>query len=260
MLTVENSSFVANEAGSAAGLYGKKLTLRDSTFSNNTAEKNGGGVILGVDGYNDGFRHTIENSTFSGNSAGHGGGVYNVGELTVRNSTFHSNAATIGSGGGLNTNGGHDYVGYTTIESSTFSGNTAERQGGGLYNPYSDEHRHLAVRATIVAGNTAPQGPDVRGQATSDGYNLIGDTSGSTGFNPTDLQNVDPVLDPEGPQDNGGPTRTIALQPGSPAIDAVTTGCPPPETDQRGIARPQNGDGDATAVCDIGAFERRSSE
>jgi hypothetical protein len=60
--------------------------------------------------------------------------------------------------------------------------------------------------------------------------------------------NQDPLLDPAGLQDNGGPTQTIALQPGSPAIDAAVA-CPPPATDQRGVARPQG------AACDIGAFE-----
>ena len=48
---------------------------------------------------------------------------------------------------------------------------------------------------------------------------------------------------------NGGPTLTHALVPGSPALDAVATGCPPPTTDQRGVARPQG------ARCDIGAVE-----
>jgi hypothetical protein len=49
--------------------------------------------------------------------------------------------------------------------------------------------------------------------------------------------------------DNGGPTQTHALLPGSPAIDAASDDCPPPATDQRGVSRPQG------AKCDIGAFE-----
>jgi hypothetical protein len=49
--------------------------------------------------------------------------------------------------------------------------------------------------------------------------------------------------------DNGGATETHALLPGSAAIDAGTPDCPPPATDQRGVARPQG------AACDIGAFE-----
>jgi hypothetical protein len=54
--------------------------------------------------------------------------------------------------------------------------------------------------------------------------------------------------------DNGGPTRTHALLPGSPAIDSSRATCP--ATDQRGVARPQDGNGDGAAVCDIGAYER----
>jgi hypothetical protein len=56
-----------------------------------------------------------------------------------------------------------------------------------------------------------------------------------------------PLLGPL--QNNGGPTQTHALLAGSPAIDAVTSGCPPPPTDQRGVLRPQG------AACDIGAYE-----
>ncbi len=57
--------------------------------------------------------------------------------------------------------------------------------------------------------------------------------------------------------DNGGPTQTHALLTGSPAIDKgpPSTSCPPPATDQRGVTRPQDGDADSTAVCDIGSFE-----
>ncbi|HKF93241.1 MAG TPA: choice-of-anchor Q domain-containing protein [Gammaproteobacteria bacterium] len=55
---------------------------------------------------------------------------------------------------------------------------------------------------------------------------------------------------------NGGPMQTYALVTGSPAIDAVNNGtCPPPATDQRGIGRPQDGNGDGDPACDIGAYE-----
>ena len=54
---------------------------------------------------------------------------------------------------------------------------------------------------------------------------------------------------------NGGTTKTHALVADSPAIDAVTGTCPPPADDQRGVDRPQDGDGDNVAVCDIGSFE-----
>jgi hypothetical protein len=57
---------------------------------------------------------------------------------------------------------------------------------------------------------------------------------------------------------NNGPTPTRALVAGSPAIDAVNDGtCPPPAKDQRGVTRPQDGNNDAVAICDIGSSERR---
>jgi hypothetical protein len=82
---------------------------------------------------------------------------------------------------------------------------------------------------------------------TSGGYNL--DSGDSCQFNrPGDLSNTDPRLGPL--QDNGGPTQTEALMPGSSAIDAVgNEACPPPTTDQRGVTRPQG------PRCDVGAFE-----
>lgn len=63
---------------------------------------------------------------------------------------------------------------------------------------------------------------------------------------PGDLNNTNPLLGPLA--NNGGPTPTHALLAGSPAIDAAG-GCPPPATDQRGVARPQG------SACDIGSFE-----
>jgi hypothetical protein len=103
----------------------------------------------------------------------------------------------------------------------------------------------------------ATGGPNCYGfAATSDGgYNL--DAGTSCGFSTANnsLSNTDPLLEPAGLQNNGGPTQTIALQPGSSAIDAIPSavnGCGTTvTTDQRGVSRPQ-GPG-----CDIGAFELR---
>ena len=90
------------------------------------------------------------------------------------------------------------------------------------------------------------------GTSTSQGHNLdSGNTCGLAG--PGDLVDMDPQLGPL--QDNGGPTPTQALLPGSPAIDAGGDDCPPPATDQRGFPRPEDGNGDGMATCDIGAFE-----
>jgi hypothetical protein len=252
--TVEGSSFVGNDATESAGGISNDgdLTVRDSTFSANGASFSTGGAM-----HNSGDLR-VERSTFTANEAyRHGGGIYSFGDLTVSNSTFYANRTDTGF---LEDDGGGGAVynsGTAAVVGSTLSANQAARTGGGIYHASTDAADSSSLRMTIVADNTAPEGPDASGTFTSEGYNLIENPSGSTGFEPTDIQNVDPALDPEGSQDNGGPTRTIALQPESPAIDAVEAGCPPPATDQRGVVRPRDGNADGESFCDIGAFERR---
>jgi hypothetical protein len=135
--------------------------------------------------------------------------------------------------------------------------NIAEKGGGGIHTRSGSAT--VTIQNSIIAGNTSPPGPDVRGRVISNGYNLIGNTAGSTGFGAAgDQVGVDPRFDPNGLQDNGGATLTIALQPNSPAIDQGISGGI--KTDQRGVDRPSyhplianatGGDG-----ADIGAFER----
>ena len=219
-----------------------------------------------------------------GGGAGAGGAIFNhAGTLTITNSTVSSNQAVgypggsgaggrpAGSGQGLG-GGLFNRNGAVTIQSSTFSGNAVASigplapggSGGGVF--HLGDHVNeppvptLTMRDTIVA-NSAGVGPnggpvsDYRSQSRSSlmsevgATNLIenGDHGGAIGTTVTS----DPKLGPA--QDNGGPTPTLALQPGSPAIDAAGPDCP--ATDQRGVARPQDGDGDGTGPCDIGAFE-----
>jgi hypothetical protein len=127
------------------------------------------------------------------------------------------------------------------------------------------------VRSSIIALNSANFDPDVLGSFTSAGFNLIGKAGASTGFTAATDQTgtvaapLDPKLDPI-LRDNGGPTQTIALFLGGPAIDKGTsTGLSGPlTTDQRGtgfartfddpsVPDPTGGDG-----TDIGAFELQS--
>src|SRR5262249_48980985 len=133
---------------------------------------------------------------------------------------------------------------------STITHNAAVVGGGVAFEAFDSSSRDL-FRNTIVAGNQAASGPDVNGNVTSLGYNLIGQTDGSTGWLGTDhtgtgANPLDPQLGPL--QDNGGRTPTHALLLGSPAIGmgdpAVQT-----TTDQRGSVRVY---GHST---DIGAFE-----
>jgi hypothetical protein len=131
-----------------------------------------------------------------------------------------------------------------TLNNSTIAGNSAAYQGGGIY-----VNSPMAPRNTIIAANTAPTaGPDVYGNLGSQGHNLIGNPQDMTGWVSTDLLHVNPMLGPL--QNNGGPTQTRALLPGSPAIDAGdNTGAP--MWDQRGPGFPRIERG----IIDIGAFE-----
>jgi probable HAF family extracellular repeat protein len=100
----------------------------------------------------------------------------------------------------------------------------------------------------IIATNTSPLGPDVYGNLGSQGHNLIGNPQEMMGWVSSDLLHVNPMLGPL--QNNGGPTQTRALLPGSPAIDAGdNTGAP--MWDQRGPGYPRIEHG----IIDIGAFE-----
>ncbi|MFZ0889493.1 MAG: PQQ-binding-like beta-propeller repeat protein [Candidatus Binataceae bacterium] len=252
-LTVTNSTFSGNRAFGGGGIrnYGNgTLTVTNSSFSGNGADYVGGGI------WNDG-KLTIANSTFAGNGAGgehecgtragvdfcDGGGILNDGTLSVTNSTFSGNGAERDGGGIWN-------GGTLTIADSTFSGNGAFSDGGGIFLWGS-----AAFRNSILAGNT---GGNCSGPTTNGGDNISDDAScgfgTSKGANGKPIgDNVNPLLDPNGLQFNGGPTQTIGLQSTSPVIDAIPIAkCP--ATDERGLPRPDLGSPTETA-CDIGAFE-----
>jgi hypothetical protein len=223
------------------------LTLDCVTLSGNHA---GSGFGSGGGGISNAGTLTITNSTLSGNHADDsdfgGGGIDNGGTLTVCNSTLFGNTADNSVGGG----GIYNFAGAVlTITSSTIAGNTADGNtigGGGIENLGGGT---LVVRNTILAGNSAPSGPDLAGDLGSQGHNLVGNTAGGSGFAASDLLNVNPQLGPL--QYNGGPTQTMALLPGSPAINAGdNTGAA--AYDQRGFTR-------IVGTVDIGAFEVQPS-
>jgi len=240
--TVMVNTAVAGGGGLYAGAIGATVTLTDSTVRTNASAGFGGGIQA--------FRAVVDltNSTVSGNTAvASGGGLYTTFTTTeLTNSTVSGNTAG-GGGGGIGLVAGD----ALTIDNSTIALNGTATSGGGL-NVCGTCTATLA--GSIVAGNTADtSGPDCAGAPLSLGYNLIGQGAGCGLIPGTgDLLNTDPLLGPL--QDNGGPTFTHALLPGSPAIDAGNPTCPPPATDQRGTVRPQ---GDA---CDIGAFEAAPGE
>jgi predicted outer membrane repeat protein len=209
------------------------MTVSDSTFSANGGANPDGGAI-----YNEGTL-TLTSSTLSGNGGvnAYGGAVRNNGVLTVEQSTFSGNTAALG--------GAIYNPGTLLVSSSTISLNVAVGgDGGGIDNVAGT----VIARNTILAGNGALNSPDFFGSLTSLGHNLIGDTSGGDGFVASDLLNVNPLLDSL--QDNGGPTETMALLPGSPAVDAGDN-TDAPDFDQRGPGFPRIVGG----TIDIGAFE-----
>jgi hypothetical protein len=199
-----------------------------------------------------GVTGTLAGLTIASGQSDFGGGVFNAGVLTLSNCTFAGNSTNSNSqsGGGGVFNAAQALM---TLTNCTLAGNSAGTDGGGI-----DTTGTLAVANTIVAGNTAPSGPDILGEVTSRGHNLIGNPSGGSGFVASDLVGtaanpLDPRLGPL--QDNGGPTRTMALLPGSPARGAgsvalaVDASGNPLSTDQRGFARVVDG------AVDVGAFE-----
>jgi hypothetical protein len=129
-----------------------------------------------------------------------------------------------------------------------------------LYHPQfeSSEVSHTIIANNIGGNNCRVNTVSTTTLLTSLGYNLSSDaTCFDPAVNPTDQSNTDPLLGPL--QDNGGPTFTHALLPGSPAID-VGPDTSSIETDQRGFPRLSDGDGDGIAHSDIGAFELLPNE
>ena len=280
VMTVESSTFTNNSAADGGGVDNKRdsqLTITGSTISKNSATDSGGGLgDSETDGFGPGLL-TIVDTTVSHNTAvNHGGGIDVEGtELNVIASTISGNQAATGAGI-ANGNGA-----FALLENVTIAGNVATNQGGGLeaadgsdadlinvtiaYNTAASgggidvaAGGTVGLGNTLVAKNTAPTNPDVQGVFSSEGNNLIGNVGTATGFVGSDLvgTSLSPINPLIGPlANNGGPTKTIALLSGSPAINAGNSSLALSfgiTTDQRGAPRfPPGGDG----MVDIGAYE-----
>jgi large repetitive protein len=260
-LSVAGSTLDSNRAGQAIG--GAISSFGSLSVSSSTVDGNyacyGGGIEVFTGGT--GGTSTVTQSTISDNHACVGGGLDETGSLTVTQSTLARNSAPVGAA--LEVEGSSSF----SLSNSTVSANTAD-PGQGVVQTYACSSgtvsyvtfagnsnalgiscHDVRVTGTILSDST--DGPNCVGAAPVEttGYDLDSGTSCAFGL-PTDLTSTDPRLHPLA--DNGGPTMTMALRSGSPALDhggTAASGCP--ATDQRGVPRPQG------PACDIGAFEKR---
>ena len=237
------------------------------TVSGNSTDGTGGGICAESNA-----TLTIDSSTLSGNYAGdYGGGIANNGTLTINNSTLSGNRGEFAAGAILN---GFNGDASLTVSNSTLSGNTTQLHGGGIFNGGQStiSNSTLSGNSGMTAGaivnrlgtldiestilNSGELGPNISndsGTVTSHGYNLSSDDGGGVLNGPGDQINTNPVLGPL--QNNGGPTFTHELLPGSPAIDAGDPNfTPPPFFDQRGQGFPRVVNG----RIDKGSFEVQS--
>jgi predicted outer membrane repeat protein len=245
---IDGSQFDANTSTNEAGAIfldgGASLTLNDSTLNGNNAG-NGGAV-------NSAGTFTVRRSTFAGNTSGFNGGALRLfGTATISDSTISGNSAVNGGGGlishgsttltnvtiannsSLDAGGAQFFEGTASLRNVTVARNTATRSGGGMAVNFAD----VTLTSSMVAGNAGVDQNDYWGAApnAASAGNLLNLSASAARIGT--LAN------------NGGPTQTIELLPGSPAINAgvAIAGV---TTDQRGTARPQGG------AVDVGAYER----
>src|SRR5439155_2666883 len=227
-------------------LTGGRVTLTDCVLSSNAAAMFGGAI------FNSGTL-TLVRSLVSNNAAEYrAGAIYSEtgSTLTLDHANLFGNSSSVG--GAIDN---HD--GTLSITASTLSGNVATGVHGGAGGNIINLYTITTVRNSIVVAGAS--GPNCytyfNNEIVSAGNNVSDDRSCAAFFTQAgDLNGVPAGLSPNGLQDNGGPTATIALLATSPAVDAVSLQACAAEgarltTDQRGMPRPSGG------ACDSGAFE-----
>ena len=241
-------SLIANNVnlGSFGGgvSTGRPLTIRDSVIRNNQTTNGGGGL------YTDNSQAVLdlERVTIMDNRSSAASGMFvGVGaQATLNNVTISGNVAS-NNYGGVQVAGAGSVI---TITNSTIAYNSRTNAAGVGLNGIVATSSGVAVTVNSIVAHNGERQCNT-GAIVSLGHNLSSDTH-CPFTEPGDLQNANALLMPLG--DYGGFTPTHALRPGSPAIDAGSNAYCLPD-DQRGIARPYDGDNSGTAVCDIGAVE-----
>jgi len=302
-IEITDSTFTGNESGNAGGaVYGAGLSVARTTFTDNNSISGGGGALFGLSVF------AIE-STFTDNASRAGGAIATLTSASfgsVVGSTFVGNSAVV-FGGAVNSEGG-----FTSLN-STYVENTAGEKGGAVYAGYGQialsTFLENEASTEILADQSDAVFVDGNGLSMDVGGNIFAgsrpnaqlgagpdatydDRGGNVFSTPTATEGALGALDPStlfsrsvtsifGPSpvlaDNGGPTETVALVSGSPAIDAIPAStfdmaaAPLPSTaeqsqalaellpaaadidvDQRDVAR--------TGLADAGAFEFGDSE
>ena len=262
---VANNSTSGGQISTAhgAGIFNSgQLQVQHATLWGNNAANGSGGALYNATGqanldgvallanqafeggaiFNESVLTITASALFSNSSLTRGGAIDNNGWLVLLNTTLGANGAESGNG----TGGGLFSDNQASLNFVTMADNSANGGGGGLMAVGT-----LHMSNSLLSGNTSPGAPNCGGDIVSLGHNLIADRTGCTlnGSGTGDKLNVDPKLTTL--IDQGGVLRYYDLLDFSPALESADpAGGACPATDQRGVARPQNG------VCDIGAVER----
>ncbi len=253
--SVLNGNFASADGAAIYNDHGE-VTLNSCAISGNSATGNGGGGIYNLGDSLGTATVEINSSTLSNNESGfNGGAIYSLGDngtatVQLLNSTISANIASNFGGGVYNQ--GTSGNATVQIANSTFSENVAKSSGESIYN-FDQLGMGDAIATfanTIFKDNVSGNFVNDGGTMSSLGYNISSDNAGGYLTGPGDQINTDPVLGPL--QNNGGPTFTHALLPGSPAIDTGDPSfTPPPFDDQRGPGYPRVVNG----RIDKGSFE-----
>jgi len=259
---VRNNETGKGGGGGGGGIYNRgKLTINNSLIEANIGGNIGGGI-----GHH-GEQLTISNSAIV-NNEGYRSGLSLGGRAVLKNVTISGNHESNDS---FTATGGWGVTVFASVHmrnvTITDNGNTKvwmnlDDRGGGVL--VTGQGR-LTMQNSLVAENEVY---DISGSITSNGFNLIGNAS-QLNVSAASGDQLGSATHPINPRlddlsYNGGFTPTHALLPGSPAIDGGSNLAPISDPtsclskDQRGVSRPQDGDGRLPKVCDIGAFELES--